>query len=69
MQRAVQLAQEITYPWGEARALHEAGLLVARRGDSDRAREQLEAASAIFEKLGAEPYRVRTDGAIAALGR
>jgi tetratricopeptide (TPR) repeat protein len=69
LQRAVQLAHDITYPWGEARALHEFGALSAGRGEYDRAREQFEAASAIFTKLGAEPYRARTDRAIAALQR
>jgi tetratricopeptide (TPR) repeat protein len=69
LRRAVQLAHDITYPWGEARTLHEFGLLLAGRGENDRAREQLEAASAIFRKLGAEPYRARADQAIAALSR
>jgi hypothetical protein len=69
LRRAVQLAREITYPWGEARALHESGVLSAGSGEDDRAREQLEAASAIFGTLGAEPYRAMTEQAIAALRR
>jgi len=68
LRRAVRLAHDITYPWGEARALYESGLLSAGRGESRRAREQLETASAIFGRLGAEPYRARAEEALAALG-
>lgn len=64
--RAIQLAHDITYPWAEARALYEFGLVFARKGEHDRAREHLEAASAIFATLGAEPYRIRADQAITA---
>ena len=67
LQRAVELAHNITYPWGEARALYEFGRISARRGEGDRAEEQLAAASAIFAALGAEPYRVRADEALAGL--
>jgi tetratricopeptide (TPR) repeat protein len=69
LRRAAQLAREITYPWGEARALYELGLLRAHLGQPDGALEQLAAASAIFGRLGAEPYRARADRAIEALGR
>lgn len=67
LERAVQLARDITYPWGEARSLYELGLELARSGSPDRAGDALEAASAIFTSLGAEPYRVRTAAARAAL--
>jgi len=67
LQRAVDLARDITYPWGEARALYEYGLAFAAKGEAHRAREQLEAASAIFQRLGAEPYRVRADQAATEL--
>lgn len=69
LERAVQLAHDIVYPWGEARALFESGLMSARRDESDRAREQLHAASDIFAELGAVPYQARADQAVAALGQ
>ena len=67
--RAIRLAEEITYPWGEARARFELGRVFARMGEMDRAGEELAAAGAIFEKLGAEPYRVRAAGELAAQPR
>lgn len=67
LQRAVGLAQDVTYPWGEARALYELGLVSTRRGAHGRAREQLARASAIFRRLGAEPYCARSDAALAAV--
>jgi ATP/maltotriose-dependent transcriptional regulator MalT len=63
LQVALQMARNITYPWGEARALYESGLMCATRGDTRLAREQLGLASAMFEHLGAEPYRLRADRA------
>ena len=67
LQRAIQLALDISYPWGEARARHELGSLLARQGRAGEARKQLEAASAIFERLGAKPYVARTRAAVEAL--
>jgi tetratricopeptide (TPR) repeat protein len=62
--RAVERAREITYPWGEARALYECGLLYAQRGEAPQAREQLVAARLLFERLGSRPYIARVDEAV-----
>jgi tetratricopeptide (TPR) repeat protein len=59
LEMAIRQARDIGYLWGEARALYQLGALHAQRGDPDRVRECLNAASAIFERLGAEPYCAR----------
>jgi tetratricopeptide (TPR) repeat protein len=68
-QRAIQLAREVTYPWGEALALYHCGLMWGRRGELDHARTQLRAARAIFARLGAEPHRAKVDIAVEEVGR
>jgi tetratricopeptide (TPR) repeat protein/transcriptional regulator with XRE-family HTH domain len=62
--RAVEQAREITYPWGEARALYECGLLHAQKREAPQAREQLEGARLLFERLGSRPYIARVDEAV-----
>jgi tetratricopeptide (TPR) repeat protein/transcriptional regulator with XRE-family HTH domain len=47
------LARRLPYPYGEARLLHLMGRMHAERGALTPAREQLEAALAIFRRLGA----------------
>ncbi|HZS93929.1 MAG TPA: AAA family ATPase [Chloroflexota bacterium] len=69
LHRAIQLAHDISYRWGEARALYEYGLALSRQGQSTRAANQLRAAAAIFKTLGAEPYSARCDRASAAVGQ
>lgn len=58
---AISQSRDIAYPWGEARALYDDGVLRMRRGDNAGARESLRAAAGIFERLGARPYRMRAD--------
>jgi hypothetical protein len=65
--RAIQLAHDIVYPWGEGRALYEWGVVSARRGAPDRARELLMEASSLFSRLGAEPYRARCDAVLSGV--
>jgi tetratricopeptide (TPR) repeat protein len=60
-EQAINQAHDITYPWGEARALYERGALHLERGSLDRAREYLDRATTIFKQLGAEPYRARAE--------
>lgn len=50
---ALALARAISYPYGEARVLHLAGLLATGRGEGAAARERLAAALAGFRALGA----------------
>ncbi|HZU14732.1 MAG TPA: AAA family ATPase [Chloroflexota bacterium] len=69
LERAVSLARDITYPWGEARALGECGQLYARLGRTAEAREHFQAAAAIFGRLGAEPYRLAVERRIVDLSR
>ena len=62
---ALTLTQAMKYPYAGARALYEYGLMLARRGMSSEGRDRLEAAAAIFERLGATPYIERTRRALA----
>ncbi len=66
---AVHKAREISYPYLEARALFEWGVMNQQRDDIEQARECLTAALAIFERLGAKPYVERTTEALATLQR
>jgi tetratricopeptide (TPR) repeat protein/transcriptional regulator with XRE-family HTH domain len=63
------LAQRMPYPYAEARLLHIYGLLHAGKGKLEPARERLEAALAIFRRLGARKDVERTAQAIADLGQ
>jgi tetratricopeptide (TPR) repeat protein len=63
--RAIELARDINYPWGEARLLHEYGSLHARRGDAGKACLHFGEAVSIFEGLGADPYRRKSEQALA----
>ncbi len=47
------VARRIPYALGEARALQALGALNARQGDVGVAREQLERACALYQRLGA----------------
>ena len=55
-QEAVSVARSIRYPYAEARALYEWGLMYAGKPESRQARERLEEASEIFRGLGSRPY-------------
>jgi hypothetical protein len=41
------------FPLGEALALQESGLMMLSHGDRDAARERLEGAATLFDRLGA----------------
>jgi hypothetical protein len=62
------LAMRIGYPYGEARLLLVSGESSAQMDQPGPARERLEAASAIFARLGAHKYLERTEQVQAALG-
>jgi tetratricopeptide (TPR) repeat protein/DNA-binding XRE family transcriptional regulator len=53
LEEGLTLAKRMPYPYAEARLLHVYGEMHAQRGEPPRARERLEAALAIFRRLGA----------------
>jgi tetratricopeptide (TPR) repeat protein/transcriptional regulator with XRE-family HTH domain len=53
LEEGIALAHAIPYPYAEGRLLHLYGTLHARKGEPELARERLEAALAIFQRLGA----------------
>jgi hypothetical protein len=55
------------YPYGEARALRVHGYLHRQKGEPQQARERLEAALAIFRRLGARKDIEQTEQMLAAL--
>lgn len=63
----LQLAREMSYPFMEARALYERGLMHVARGERTRAQEDLGAALTIFSRLGAAAYGEWTDAALATV--
>ncbi|MFL5336619.1 MAG: tetratricopeptide repeat protein [Geminicoccaceae bacterium] len=67
LEEALALARSLGYPYGEARALLMYGLLHAHMGEKEPAREWLEAALAIFRRLGARKDAARTEQTIADL--
>jgi tetratricopeptide (TPR) repeat protein len=64
---ALELAGPMPFPYGEARALFELGLMLRQKGDADGAWERLREALAIFERLGARLDVERTEQALAEL--
>jgi tetratricopeptide (TPR) repeat protein len=58
---AVSLAHAMPYPYAEGRSLYEDGLMHLQRREPEQARERLEAALAIFRRLGARPDIERTE--------
>jgi tetratricopeptide (TPR) repeat protein len=60
-------ARGMGMPYDEGSILYRLGLLHARRDEREKARTLLEAGLAIFQRLGARPYQVRTEHALAAL--
>ena len=59
LREALPLARNMPYPLAEGRLLCAAGHMHAQRGEPDAAREQLDAALAIFHRLGAQADRER----------
>jgi hypothetical protein len=65
---ALKLARAIPYAYGEGIVLHTAGMIAAMQGDTPRARENFQAALAIFDRLAEVPCATRTRAALVALG-
>jgi tetratricopeptide (TPR) repeat protein len=55
-EEAVSLARSLRYPYAEARALYEWGLMYVSRMNPEQGRDQLEKAAGIFRGLGSRPY-------------
>jgi tetratricopeptide (TPR) repeat protein/transcriptional regulator with XRE-family HTH domain len=64
----LSLARRLGYPCGEARLLLVSGELSVQMGQSEPAREHLEAARAIFARLGARKDLERAEQLLATLG-
>ncbi|MGH2449560.1 MAG: hypothetical protein ACRDFS_13290, partial [Chloroflexota bacterium] len=60
-------ARNIPYPFAEACALYEHGMMFLAQGNGEDARSRLEDALHIFQRLGARPYIDRTVAALAAV--
>jgi tetratricopeptide (TPR) repeat protein len=70
LEEALTLTRAMPYPYGEGRILSVYGVLHARKGEADQARARLEAALAIYKRLGARKDVEWTEQALAgpALG-
>ena len=55
-EEAVSVARSVRYPYAEARALYEWGLIYVGKPDPKQGRDQLEQAAGIFTELGSHPY-------------
>jgi tetratricopeptide (TPR) repeat protein len=64
-EQALALSRKMEAVYREGRILYEYGIMYARKGEPERARDLLEAALAIFRGLGARPYIERTEQALA----
>jgi tetratricopeptide (TPR) repeat protein len=64
LDEGLTLAASQPYPYGQGRILYELGLMHHEREAPQRARECLEQALAIFQRLGARPYIERTERAL-----
>jgi tetratricopeptide (TPR) repeat protein len=67
LEEGLSLARSMPYPYAEGRLLHAYGEMHAQKGEPEPARERLEAALAIFRRLGARKDAERTEGALTAL--
>jgi tetratricopeptide (TPR) repeat protein len=63
----IDQTRSMPYPFAEARAHGEYGLLEARRGHPQAARERFEEALAIYRRLGARPFVAQMEQALAPL--
>jgi hypothetical protein len=61
LNEALSLAHDMGHPWGEARVLCVYGDMHAQKGELELARDRLEAARAIFQRLGARKDSERTE--------
>jgi class 3 adenylate cyclase/tetratricopeptide (TPR) repeat protein len=64
-EEAIAVAHSMPYPYAEARALAEYGVMRCQQGEPQQGRERLEAALAIFRRLGALKDIERTQRALA----
>jgi transposase/transcriptional regulator with XRE-family HTH domain len=69
LEEGMALVRAMPYPYAEARLLHLDGLLRVQRGEPGAARERLEAARAIFARLGARMDLERVEQALGALSQ
>jgi hypothetical protein len=67
LDEGLELAQAMPYPYAEARLQHVYGEMYLQKGEPGSARERLEAALAIFRRLGAHKDIERVEQAIADL--
>jgi predicted negative regulator of RcsB-dependent stress response len=69
VEEGIALARDLPYPYAEARLLCVHGHLHLQQGNTDAARQRLEAALAIFHRLGACKDADRVEHEVAALRR
>jgi class 3 adenylate cyclase/tetratricopeptide (TPR) repeat protein len=63
------VARTIPFPYGEARALYEYGMMHAQQGDPRQARKRMKRALSLFERLGALKDVERTQTALKEVDR
>ena len=68
LEEGLQLARALPYPHGEGRLLEVYGRLLLEHGETATARERLEAALAVFLRLGARKDAVRAEQLLTKLG-
>jgi tetratricopeptide (TPR) repeat protein len=64
---ALSSFQEKKVPFAEGHARYEWGIMYLRKGEPEKARHQLKAALAIFQRLGARSYSERTEHILSQL--
>jgi len=65
LEEAIALCRAMPYPYAEAKALYVYGLLHQAKGEPTQARERLEAALAILNRLGERLYAEQVEQALA----
>jgi tetratricopeptide (TPR) repeat protein len=68
LEEGITIAREMPYPYAEARLLHVHGEMHLRKGDPATALERLEAALAIFRRLGARKDVEQVEQKLAGAG-
>ena len=68
LEEGVRTAEAIGSPLPEGRSRYELGLLWKRKEEKDKAKEQLLAAIAIFERIGAAKWLERAKDALRDVG-
>jgi hypothetical protein len=53
---SASIVRSVRYPYAEARALYEWGLMYANGPNPQQGQDRLEEAAGIFRRLGARPY-------------